>query len=74
MSKRCQCPNSLEGIQRQEIKGVNEIMDDDIKTLEEATQDIVTFYNALRDFLLDLRALNNPKINQLFEKYKVKVI
>ena len=45
----------------------------DIEQLSESVKDLVTFYNALREFLLELRALDDARINALFNKYDVVV-
>lgn len=44
-----------------------------IKELDEATEQAIKFNTTLRNFVLGLKALNNPEVNKLLDKYKVEV-
>jgi len=44
-----------------------------IKELRDSTLEMAGFYVALRNFLLELEALNDDRIKALFDKYQVKV-
>lgn len=41
--------------------------------LEKSMEDMAVFYNALRNLLLELKALDDDRIKALFEKYQVVV-
>jgi len=45
-----------------------------ITQLGKTTDDLVTFYNALRGLLLELKALDDERVKAFFEKYKVSVL
>lgn len=44
-----------------------------IDELNEATANIIESYMILTEFLKELQTLDNPKIKELFEKYRVEV-
>ena len=45
----------------------------ELEELNKAIEDFAKVYNALRSFLIDLKALDNPEVKTLFIKYQVKV-